>query len=314
MVKRNALIMAVITTILWAGSYIVNKLAFQEGIGPLTLSGLRYLFASFILFFLGLGKKKKENDPISPWMIVLLGLIGYALAQGVQYVGQSYLTPTQSSLFLSVGNTVLVMLVDMIWLRENQTRGDLVKLFILIAGISLYYYPWDAGAFSAAGLLFMLASSVGYALNITINRRLLTTKRIDTRALVAQPMFVGAVILLMAGLFVEGVPVITLRLVLILLYLSGISGALGFYLWTKSQSVLTAFESSSINNLLLIEIAIMDYLAFQRSFSPIQIIAILIVFTAVVWIQRRSKATNDAAGGTKDDSTGRSRKMATKAG
>ena len=292
--KRNALLMAVITTLFWAGSYIVNKLAFQEGIGPLTLSGLRYLFASFILFLPGLGNKKKGNDAISPFLIVLLGVIGYALAQGVQYVGQSYLTPTQSSLFLSVGNTALVMLVDMIWLRENQTKGDLVKLLILIAGILLYYYPWDVGAFSAAGLLFMLASSVGYALNISINRRLLTTRRIDTRALVAQPMFVGAAILLAVGLFVEGIPVITLKLVLILLYLSGISGALGFFLWTKSQSVLTAFESSSINNLLLIEIAIMDFLAFHRSFSPVQIIAILIVFAAVVWIQKRSKAKKDA--------------------
>jgi drug/metabolite transporter (DMT)-like permease len=288
--KRNALLMAVVTTLFWAGSYIVNKLAFQEGIGPLTLSGLRYLFASFILFLPGLGKKKKGHDAISPFLIVLLGVIGYALAQGVQYVGQSYLTPTQSSLFLSVGNTALVMLVDMIWLRENQTKGDLVKLLILIAGILLYYYPWDVGAFSAAGLLFMLASSVGYALNMSINRRLLTTRRIDTRALVAKPMFVGAAILLAAGLFVEGIPVITFKLVLILLYLSGISGALGFFLWTKSQTVLTAFESSSINNLLLIEIAIMDFLAFNRSFSPVQIMAILIVFAAVVWIQRRSKA------------------------
>jgi drug/metabolite transporter (DMT)-like permease len=287
--KRNALIMAVVTTFLWAGSYILNKLAFQGGIGPLTLSGLRYLLASVILFCLGMGRKKKVNSTISPWLIVLLGLLGYAIAQGLQYVGQSYLTPTQSSLFLSVGNTMLVMLVDMIWLRENQTKWDLIKMLFLVAGISLYYYPWDSGAFSVPGLVFMLLSSVGYALNMTFNRRLLTTRQMDTKALVARPMFAGAVLLLMVGLWVEGIPVITGRLLLILVYLSGISGALGFSLWIRSQAVLTAFESSSINNLMLIEIALMDFIVFGRSFNAVQIIAILVVFGAVVSIQSKRK-------------------------
>lgn len=114
--KRNALSMAIITTLLWSGFYILNKLAFQGGIGPLTWSCLRYLLAFPMLLCLGIGKKKKQikKAAVSPCLIVLLGILGYAVAQGLQYVGKSYLTPTQSSLFLSVGNTVFVMLVDMV--------------------------------------------------------------------------------------------------------------------------------------------------------------------------------------------------------
>ena len=287
--RRKALIMAVITTILWSGSYILNKLAFQGGIGPLTLSGFRYLFASIVLFSLKRDKEQKDKINMSPWIIVLLGILGYAVAQGLQYVGQSYLTPTQSSLFLSVGNTMLVMLIDMLWLRENQTKWDIVKLLFLVLGISLYYHPWDAGNLSTIGMIFMIASSCGYALNMTLNRRILTTKHIDTKTLVAHPMFVGAIILLVIGLATEGMPIITIRLLLILVYLSCISGALGFYLWTQSQTVLTAFESSSINNLMLIEIALMDFLVFKRSYSIIQIIAILVVFGSIISIQRKRK-------------------------
>ena len=287
--RRRALLTAVVTTFLWSGSYILNKLAFQEGIGPLTLSGLRYLIASLILFLLGKGGRKAGGTAVSPFLIALLGILGYAVAQGLQYVGQSYLTPTQSSLFLSVGNTAMVMLADRLWLRENQTNWDFAKMLLLFAGISMYYYPWGTGAFSAAGLLFMLLSSVGYALNMTINRRLLTTRKIEAGALVARPMLVGAAVLLAAGLALEGVPVVTGRLVLILVYLSGVSGALGFYLWTKSQAHLTAFEMSGINNLLLIEIALMDFLAFGRSFTALQIAAILVVFAAVVSIQTSRK-------------------------
>lgn len=289
------MIMAVITTVLWAGSYILNKLAFQGGIGPLTLSGIRYLLASLLLLLpVNNRGTRKEKSKLAPGMILLMGVLGYAVAQGLQYVGQSFLTPTQSSLFLSVGNTALVMLVDRLWLRENQTKWDLVKLLVLMAGISLYYYPWDAGKFSAAGLVFMVLSSVGYAVNMTLNRRLLTAGRIDARSLTARPMFAGSVILLCVGLAVEGLPLITGRLLLILLYLSGISGALGFYLWTRSQLALTAFESSSLNNLMLIEIALMDLIVFNRSFSVLQVFAILVVFAAIVSIQGKTGVKNES--------------------
>jgi drug/metabolite transporter (DMT)-like permease len=286
--KRKALFMAVVTTVLWSGSYILNKLAFQGGIGPLTLSGLRYLLASLLLLGLKNGKRQNNSSTLSPRLIILLGLLGYAVAQGLQYVGQSYLTPTQSSLMLSVGNTMLVMLVDMLWLKENQSKWDLLKLLFLLAGICLYYYPFDAGSLSALGVIFMLLSSFGYALNMTINRRILLNRQTDARTLTAKPMFAGAVVLLATGLILEGIPVITLRLLLILAYLSFVSGALGFYLWTKSQTALTAVESSGINNLMLIEIALMDFFAFKRSFSPLQIVAVLVVFASIIAIQRKT--------------------------
>jgi len=289
-VNRKALFMAVVTTLLWSGSYILNKLAFQGGIGPLTLSGLRYLLASLLLIGLEGRKRQEDGGVLSPWMIALLGLLGYAAAQGLQYVGQSTLTPTQSSLSLSVGNTVCVMLVDMLWLRENQSKWDFLKLLFLIAGIAAFYYPWDAADISVPGLLFMAASSVGYALHMTLNRHLLKSKRVQARALVAQPMLVGALVLLCAGLLTEGMPVLTGRLMLILLYLSAASGALGFTLWTRSQSALTAFESSGINNLMLVEIALMDLIVFNRAFSALQVAAILVVFASIVSIQTRRSA------------------------
>lgn len=75
-------------------------------------------------------------------------------------------------------------------------------------------------------------------------------------SLVAKPMLVGGAVLRSIGHAVEGAPVMTGRLLLILIYLSGVSGALGFCLWTKVKPNLR-FESSGMNNL-LIEIALMD--------------------------------------------------------
>lgn len=285
--RKKAILMAVITTWLWSGSYILNQLAFQGGIGPLTLAGLRYLFASLVLLLLSAPGKPKGTVRPPFRTLALLGVLGYAVAQGLQYVGQSYLTPTQSSLMLSVGNTAMVMLADRLWLRENQTQGDFLKLLWLLGGIVLYYQPWRSTDFSLPGMLFMALSSAGYALHMTLNRKLLTNRQADARSLVALPMLVGALILLPAGLAAEGLPTLSWNLALILAYLSLISGALGFSLWTHSQMHLTAFESSGVNNLMLVEIALLDCLVFKRALDVWQIVAILCVFGAIVSIQGR---------------------------
>ncbi len=292
--KKKALILAVLTTMLWSGSYILNKLAFQGGVGPLTLSGLRYLLASLLLSVPDIGRRKGTGPKAPPIKTaILLGLFGYAAAQGLQYVGQSYLTPTQSSLFLSAGNTLCVLLVDRLWLRENQGWRDLGGMLLMVLGIILYYSPFDSSGFSAAGMFFMALSSVGYALNLTFNRSLLKNTGVEPRLLAARPMFFGSLVMLLIGLLLEGLPVITGRLLLILVYLSGISGALGFFMWTKSQAALSAFESSSVNNLMLIEIALLDLLVFRRSFSIVQAAAVLIVFCSVLWIQLKKKRPAD---------------------
>ncbi|MDD4081284.1 MAG: DMT family transporter [Eubacteriales bacterium] len=288
--KRKSLLLAILTTVLWSGSYIMNKLAFREGIGPLTLSGLRYLLASGILFLPSLCKGRggqKQGPPLKA--VLLLGILGYAAAQGLQYVGQSYLTPTQSSLFLSVGNTAFVLLADRFWLRENQGWGDLAGMLLMAGGIALYYAPFGGAALSGVGMLFMALSSLGYALHLNFNRALLRGAPVRPRLLAAGPMFFGSVVLLAAGLALEGLPVLTGRLLLILAYLSGVSGALGFYLWTTSQSGLSAFESSSINNLMMIEIALLDLVVFGRSFSAVQAAAVLLVFCSVLFIQFRKR-------------------------
>lgn len=314
--RNKAILLAVLTTVLWSGSYILNKLAFQDGLGPLTLSGTRYVLAGLLLMAV-MGARRRfgarggtpdaaaaaqtgahpaqasapsEAAPATArrlpvGTILLLGLLGYTIAQGMQYMGQAHLTPTQSSLCLSVGNTAMVMLLDLLWLRENQTRLDWLKLLLLAGGITLYYNPFGGEGVSLVGIGLMALSSVGYAAQMTLNRRLLTTRKLAPMTLVAWPMLVGGAALLAAGLLTEGTPRFTLRTALMLLYLSGVSGALGFFLWTKSQKALTAFESSGINNLMLIEIALLDFLFFGRRFSPVQLLAIALVFGTIVWIQ-----------------------------
>ena len=82
-----AVCLALFVTFLWSSSYILNKWAFAEGIKPLTLAGLRY---GWPLCTLALLRRRLAGRGGRPPLLLLagLGVAGYLVAQGFQYVGQ----------------------------------------------------------------------------------------------------------------------------------------------------------------------------------------------------------------------------------
>ncbi|WYP26945.1 DMT family transporter [Alkalihalobacillus sp. FSL W8-0930] len=292
MLSRSvAIIVGVIVTVLWSSSYILNAWAFEEGIGPLTLAGARYLVAAIVLTVVVRSVHlfdKRENDAklkLNWRILLLLGLTGYLFAQGLQYAGQFYMTPTQTSLFLSIGNTSAVLLVDYAYTRESRSRSSIYALLVLSVGVLTYFYPWELKQISFIGITLVLFSSIVYALNLTINRSLLRQKVTRTEDLILFPMLIGAVGLLGVGLTIEEIPSLTPKLVLLILWLGSVNGALAFYLWTWTQRHLKAYESSLLNNLLLIEIALLDVIFLHRQLSLMQVVGILIVAASITYVQ-----------------------------
>ena len=286
-----AFLAGIIVTVLWSSSYIINEWAFNQEIKPLTLAGMRYMIAATFLavFIKGMRMFKGSESPRHsrlPWgTLILIGLTGFTMAQGLQYSGQFFLNPTQTSLLLSIGNTCMVLLVDFIWMRESQNKTSLLAFIGLATGVLLYFFPWDFGETNVIGIGLVLLSSIGYALNLTINRHFIHQKHVRTEDLVIRPMFIGALSLLIIGLSVEGIPPLNMKLLFILLWLGVINGGLAFYLWTWTQKHLKAFESSLINNLMLVEIAFLDVLLLGRNLSPLQVIGILCIAIAVAYVQ-----------------------------
>ncbi|WP_245809808.1 DMT family transporter [Cohnella massiliensis] len=207
------------------------------------------------------------------------------MAQGLQYAGQMFVTPTQTSMVLAVGNTTALVALDMIWLREIRGRSSFLGIAAAMAGIVLFYYPWDFGGGHFSGILLILASCVGYAVHLALSRHLLKTGRAQPGELVLAPMAIGAAGMLTVGFALEGVPSFSWPLAGILLWLGAINGAFAFSLWTWSQKRLRAYESSLINNLMLLEVAALDVLVFHRSLSAIELSGLLLAGFAVIFVQ-----------------------------
>jgi drug/metabolite transporter (DMT)-like permease len=301
-----AVILALFVTLLWSSSYILNQWAFAEGIKPLTLAGLRYSLAALSLLCIRLLRRRRSVSPTprpSALTLVGLGLAGYVVAQGMQYIGQYYVTPTQASMVLSVGNTLQVLLLGIVTLREWPGFQQGLGIALSIGGALGYYYPWNLGPGYLLGIAMILASGTGYALHLTANRHLLRTKRMDPADLVLFPMIVGAVALVVMGLLLEPFPTISVRLIGLLLWLGPINGALAFSIWTYSQRALQAFESSTINNSMLLQIAALDILLLGRELSVRAMLSLVCVGLGILIVQTAGRRSSPSAVPTADQAT-----------
>lgn len=283
MSRWSAILTALFVTFLWSTSYILNKWAFATGVGPLTLAGLRYGVAALSLTVIQRKGARGQRPPLRH--LIGLGLAGYLVAQGFQYVGQFFVTPTQASLVLSVGNSLLALLAGYVALRERPMGIQWLGLAGALGGVLLYYYPWQLERGSIIGAGFILLSGVGYAVQLVSNRRLLQQGKARPVDLVLIPMAAGAVSLLVIGLSIEPWPTLSWRLLGLMLWLGTVNGALAFTLWTWSQRTLQAFESSLLNNAMLLQIALLDVLLLGRSLGLRQVVALALTGLCILLVQ-----------------------------
>lgn len=284
--KSRALAVAFLTTLLWSGSYIVNKIAFAQGVGPLTLSGMRYTLGGLTLMLV-LRKETGKSLPIK--LGLMQGLLCYLIGQGFQYIGQSMTNPTMASLILNSGLVLVIVAVDRIRLHEAPGKSTYWKAALLIGGMVAYYYPWNGSdPVPLEAWLILGLAAVGAGMNVALNR-LRFIQGYERRTVTVLPMFLGGLMMLSAGLLTEALPMFTWKLALCVGYLAFISGAMGFGLWIWSQQTLTAVQSGAINNAMIIEIAVMDVLFFGRALGLWQWIGILIVFISINLLQMNEK-------------------------
>lgn len=102
-----------------------------------------------------------------------------------------------------------------------------------------------------------------------------STRSLGERA--SRRQFVGAVLLLAAGLVIEGLPDITVRVMLIIGWLAVANTAVAFTLWNRSLRRLAAVESAAINNTMLVQIAALAWIFLGEGPGAAGVAGILIV-------------------------------------
>lgn len=294
---RRAILQALFVTFLWSTSWVLIKWGLQA-IPPLTFAGLRYAIAACVLLP-GLWQRRTEVATLTrgQWLQLLaLGLVFYTLTQGGQFLTLKHLDAIPFSLILTF-TPLLVAAAGTITLRELPSRRQWSGIAVTLIGAALYFAP--SNPFRGAGLGFALAgltlcaNTASSLLGRVVNRR----RTVSPLLVTTISMGIGAVMLLAAGLGTQGLPALTAKSWAIILWLAVVNTAFAFTLWNHTLRVLSATESSVINNTMLIQIAVLAWIFLKETLSALEIVGLLAVACGTLLVQlHRSRTSSPPQG------------------
>lgn len=285
--RAKAISQALAVTFFWSTSWVLIKFGLQD-VPPLLFAGLRYTMAALILVFAWLiTPERRLFRQISPatWLqVLILGTLYYAMTQGSQFLGLNALPAVAVNLILGLSTPVTALLGTFL-LREKLTLLQWGGITLTMAGTALYFFPiaFNSGQITGILIVFsgMIAGSFGNILARDMNR----ANHLPPLTLTAWSMLIGGVMMLAGGIATEGFPPLPASVWWITLYMAVVNTSVAFTYWNKSMKVLTAAESSTINNSMMIQVPILAVIFLGEQITLRQLAGMAVIIIGIVLVQ-----------------------------
>ncbi len=285
----KAIFFAIIVVILWSTSWILIKIAVEE-VPSLTLAGLRYTLAFLALIpFISRQRLRNELTKLSrkQWLdLIWLGILFIALTQGAMYIALSILPAVTTSLILNF-TSALIAILGIFFLKEKPTLLQWFGLIINLIGILIYFIPFQNGNYAILGYFAAITCLIINSYSALLSRNINRDSRINPIIVTWVSIGVGGILLLGMGLIFQGIPKISMSNTLIILWLGIMNTAVAFPLWNLSLQSLTAMESSMINSLMLIFIAILAIIFLDEKLNGLDILGLTLAASGTFLVQLR---------------------------
>ncbi|HET8986377.1 MAG TPA: DMT family transporter [Trueperaceae bacterium] len=296
---RRAVLQAIFVTFLWSTSWVLIKFGLED-IPAITFAGLRYGLAFLILApLLGRSSLRTQVRSLSRrhWLqLAALGLIMYTVTQGAQFMALDLLPAQTTSLVLSF-SPILVAFLSMALLAERPLPAQFLGVVLFLIGAGTYLYPAAFPAGQVVGLIVALVGLVANAGSIVLGRFVNRSAELPAAVVTLVSMGVGALVLFAVGVGVQGLPELSVRSWLIVLWLAGVNTALAFTLWNASLQKLTALEASLINNTMLIQIAVLAWVFLGEEMGVRHVVGIVLAAIGALVVQLARRWPKRESGG-----------------
>ncbi len=226
---------------IWGGMYVVSKVVLDV-IPPFALITLRLVLGAACLAAIVWLRGGFHAGRRQALQVGLVGLIGYGVSLGLQFVGTRLSTAANASLVTSA-SPAFILLFGVWILREPVTGRRLLALALATAGVVAVIDPRLArlGGQAFWGNLALLGAALTWGLYSVLVKQV--SVRLNTLE-VSLIAFLGGLPMTVPLAWVEvgrqGVGRITPGVIAGVLYLGLISTALAMYLWNKSLALLDA--------------------------------------------------------------------------
>ncbi|PKM89076.1 MAG: hypothetical protein CVU85_03240 [Firmicutes bacterium HGW-Firmicutes-10] len=286
--KLKSVLIALFVTFLWSTSWVLIKVGLVD-IPALPFAGLRYLFASIILFIYMIFTRKIyliSSLSKQQWKTLLIyGFVLITLTQGAQFLALSMLPAVTLSLFLNM-SPIFVLFLGYFFLKETINGVQMLGIVLFFFGIIIYFYKVDLGS-NLPGLALAVFGVAVNAIAAVYGRSINAKRDIDPMVITVVITGFGSIFLLLGGVAIQGMPVLNVQGWLIVGWLAAINTALAFTLWNTALRELKAVEANTINNTMLIQIALLAAIFLNESLTLRQWLAIAVVAVGVWLVQLR---------------------------
>jgi drug/metabolite transporter (DMT)-like permease len=285
--NTRAILQALLVTFLWSTSYVLVKIGLKD-IPALTFAGLRYSLAFAVLLPIALRKKQRTQLRALPmaiwWRLVLLGLLFYSLTQGANFLALVYLPAATASLLFNF-TPVIVAFLSSTLLHEPPMRHQWTGVLVFIIGTIVYFYPLQIPLQEIIGLSIAAIGVLSNALSSVLGRHVNRDSGLDAMTVTVVSMGAGALVLLVVGLAFQGLPPLSWQHWLIILWLAVVNSAFAFTLWNHSLRILSATESSVINNTMLVQIALLAWVFLGESLNWQELLGLGLATVGIMIVQ-----------------------------
>ncbi len=282
-----AFTLAIIVTILWSFSFIIISVGLEE-IPPVTFAALRYLLAFLFqvpIFLFTKNRISLKTLTKADWRtFILYGIIFYTINQIVPFIALTYISPIIFSMVMNF--TVLaVALLGVLFLKEKLAWMQIIGIIVFIAGVFFYFFPLGQVELNWIGVGIAFIGVMSNAVATIMGRAVNRQGKFSPFIVTFISMGIGSILMFIIALIVEGFPQLPLWAWGLIALLALVNTALAFNMWNFSQRTLTATEITMINNLMLVEIAILSWLFLDTTLTIKQIVSIIVVLVGIAIVQ-----------------------------
>lgn len=230
---------------IWGGMYVVSKVVL-EVIPPFALLSTRLVLGILTLGLVIALRPKPSLDAKQAWQIFGVGVMGYGISLGFQFVGTKLSTASNGSLVTSATPAFILLFAPFL-LGEKATLRGLIALFVSTLGVVAVIDPRTAELSPSLfwGNLSLLAAALTWALYSVLVRKV--TRSLDVILPTAIMLAGGLPSSLALGAWevnTQGLGPITTGVIGGILFLGIVSTAFAMFLWNYAFAELPAAVAS----------------------------------------------------------------------
>ncbi|HSO10988.1 MAG TPA: DMT family transporter [Anaerolineales bacterium] len=230
---------------IWGGMYVVSKVVL-EVIPPFTLLAIRLILGALVLGTMVALRRKIGFTQRQFLDSFLVGIVGYGISLGFQFVGTKLSTASNGALVTSA-TPAFVLLFAPYLLKEKTTMRGVMALVVSSLGVIAVIDPRTADFSSSLfmGNLSLLAAALTWALYSVLVRKVSKTADLLISSTVMLAGGIPSSILFgILEINKQGIGEMTIGIILGILFLGIISTALAMFLWNYAFAQLPATVAS----------------------------------------------------------------------